>query len=71
MKWKKKPAEWLIYGHVPKGQITMVTGDGGVGKTALWCNIAAAISNGKLCFFEDCAILDRTPQKVMFFLIRR
>lgn len=64
---EEKPAEWLIYGHVPKGQITMVTGDGGVGKTALWCNIAAAISNGKLCFFEDCAILDRTPQKVMFF----
>lgn len=63
--------EWLIYGFIPKGAITIIAGPGGVGKTGIWCDIVASISAGKTCFFEedDSAYtgIERKPQKVMFF----
>lgn len=67
----EKEPEWLISGYIPKGQITTLAGDGGSGKTSVWCAIAAAVSSGKPCFmlqgimpdeFQECK-----PEKVLFF----
>jgi len=43
-----KPVEWLVPMYIPANTITLLCGDGGVGKTALWCDTAAAISRGEL-----------------------
>lgn len=63
--------EWLIYGFIPKGAITIIAGPGGVGKTGIWCDIVASISAGKPCFFEEndsaYSSIERKPYKVMFF----
>lgn len=66
---QEKEAEWLVPQYIPKGNITILAGDGGSGKTTTWCGIAAAVSAGKRIFF------DATPdefaaceqRKVLFF----
>lgn len=50
---EKEYVEWLIPGYIPKGTITIIGGDGGLGKTSLWCNIASAISNGTPCVLQE------------------
>lgn len=50
---EKEYVEWLVPGYIPKGTITIIGGDGGLGKTSLWCNIASAISSGKPCVLQD------------------
>lgn len=65
-KFEEKPAEWLIEGWLPKGQIIVMSGDGGVGKTSIWCNIAAALSSG-IPSILDKADITREPQTVAFF----
>ena len=67
---EEKEPEWLIRDFIPKGAITILAGDGGVGKTTVWCDIVASISSGTYTFFEDrnySLIEDRKPQKVMYF----
>lgn len=43
----EKEASWLVPQRMPKGQIIILAGDGGSGKTNAWCALAAAISSGK------------------------
>lgn len=66
---EEKEAEWLVPQYIPKGQITVLAGDGGSGKTTIWCGQAAAVSKGGKVFFdvtpEDFAQCE--PQKVLFF----
>lgn len=50
---EEREAEWLIPGYIPKGQINIIAGDGGAGKTTVWCNIAAAVSRGDTAFFDE------------------
>lgn len=69
---EEKEAEWIVKNYIPKGQISVVAGDGGSGKTTFWCGFAAAISNGTRVFFEEKSINPfeeekREAQKVMFF----
>lgn len=45
-----KEPEWLIPGYVAKYGITTIAGEGGVGKTSLWCSIVASITTGKQHF---------------------
>ena len=62
--------EWLIQGYVPKGKVTVLAGDGGVGKTFVWCAIAAAVSSGTAPFVLNNTFSDKIicePQKVMYF----
>ena len=33
---ERKDIEWLIPNWIPKGGITLLVGDGGIGKTNLW-----------------------------------
>lgn len=63
---EEKTAEWLIDGWIPKQQITLLSGDGGSGKTSLWCDLAAKISAGKTTMMDKCCS-DREPQRVLFF----
>ncbi|MBP3672556.1 MAG: bifunctional DNA primase/polymerase [Oscillospiraceae bacterium] len=59
--------DWLIPGYIPRYQITTLAGDGGSGKTTVWCNIAAAVSSGRPCFIEHRETVQREPGTVMFF----
>lgn len=58
-------AKWLIPGWIPAGQITLLASDGGVGKTSVVCDIAAAISSGGRCIL-DAPGIRREPQQVLF-----
>ena len=65
---EEREAEWLVSEYMPKGQINIIAGDGGSGKTTAWCGIAAGISNGKKIFFDKSDIFtEHEPQKVIFF----
>ena len=50
---KKEFVKWLVPGYIPEGGITVIGGDGGLGKTTLWCNIASAISNGTNSILQE------------------
>lgn len=63
---------WLITDYIPRYQITSLAGEGGSGKTTIWCAIAAAVSSGMMPFllkgdgYEDAGITLQ-PGKVMIF----
>ncbi|MBQ7491479.1 MAG: AAA family ATPase [Clostridia bacterium] len=66
----ERSPEWLIEGYVPRKEITVMAGDGGVGKTFVWCAVAAAISSGSKPFLLNNIVpdgIERDPQKVMYF----
>ena len=66
---EEKSPDWLILDYIPKYQITSLAGDGGSGKTTVWCALAAAVSSGRTPFLLnglDIPFKDE-PQKVMFF----
>jgi len=66
---EEKTPEWLISGYIPKRKITVLAGDGGAGKTTIWCAIAAAVSSGRPCFLDqDNPFMKQAePGKVLFF----
>lgn len=67
---EEKDAEWLIPNYIPKGSISLLAGDGGTGKTYLWCNIAASVTNGGLSILEHEVPYEDTCQDkrdVLFF----
>lgn len=68
---EEKMVDWLVLDYIPRGQITILAGDGGSGKTSAWCEIAASVSNGTPCFLVKDLIpaefSEDTPQKVIFF----
>ena len=69
-KAEEKEPDWLITDYVPRYQITSFAGDGGSGKTTVWCSFAADISSGRRTFLENFlpdGFGDGVPQKVMFF----
>ena len=70
-KYEEKEPEWLIAGWIPKYQITVMCGDGGSGKTSVWCHICACLSSGEFTIFEreliNAGVDKPDPVKVMFF----
>lgn len=71
---EEEEVDWLIPFFLPRGAITALGGDGGVGKTMTWCAIAAAVSTGSECFLDLVAqeadfvpARQRGPGKVLFF----
>ena len=69
--FEEKEIEWLIPGYIPKDQITIVAGTGGVGKTSVWVSLVADLSSGKATVFEKGSdtsqYMQRKPLHVMFF----
>ena len=70
---EEKTPEWLIPGYLPKNEICILAGDGGAGKTSIWCAIAAAVSSGGKSFLEPFETVNpftgtyREPGKVIYF----
>lgn len=67
---EEKEPDWLVTDYIPRYQITFLAGDGGSGKTTVWCALAAAVSSGEKSFLESFLPNDwgkGEPQKVMFF----
>lgn len=62
----EKEADWLIPEYIPQGVITTMAGDGGSGKTSVWTDIAASVSSGRNCFFDQTPFTGREPQRVVF-----
>lgn len=64
-----KEPEWLIPGYIPKHGITTIAGEGGVGKTSLWCSIVASITSGKQSFMLNGIDIpfDNQPENVVVF----
>lgn len=64
-----KEPEWLIPGYVPKYGITTIAGEGGVGKTSLWCSIVASITTGKQHFLTQGRQIpfENEPENVVVF----
>lgn len=60
-----KEVEWLVPGYIPRGQITVLAGEGGVGKTTVECAIAAAVTTGKSCFLAPVPFVNE-PENVVF-----
>lgn len=63
--FEEEEATWLIPRWFPDGQITLMAADGGIGKTTLWCNIIAALSNGSSCILDP-PEYERPPIRVAF-----
>lgn len=66
---EEKEVSWLVPERIPKGQIIILAGDGGVGKTTVWCDLAAAVSSGKQTILDErpAEFCNEEPQKVIFF----
>lgn len=66
---EEKEPEWLVTDYIPRGQITVLAGDGGSGKTTIWCSIAAAVSSGGPCFLnqDNPFAKECLPGRVLFF----
>lgn len=63
--YSEEEAEWLVPGWIPKGQISLIAADGGIGKTTLWCHVIAALSNGHACILDPPGTT-REPMKITF-----
>ena len=61
---KPENVEWLWEGYVPKGKVTDVIGDGGLGKSLVLLDIAARISKGRPMPYEMFDI-EREPRSVL------
>lgn len=68
---EEKEPDWLITNYTPRYQITSLAGDGGSGKTTVWCALAAAVSSGNRPFMLEGLVpfdfAKYAPEKVMFF----
>lgn len=66
---QEKEVKWVVPQYIVKNSINLLGGDGGAGKTFVWCGIAAAISSGKKVFFDSTPdeFVTCEPQKVLFF----
>lgn len=66
--FEEKEVEWLIKDYLPKGQITLICGTGGTGKTSVWTSLLASISTGERNLFDGTDLPDpREPATTMFF----
>lgn len=61
-----KEPEWLIPGYIPKYGITTIAGEGGTGKTSIWCSLVASITTGKQSFLLGGQIpFNSNPENVL------
>lgn len=68
--FEERQKEWLISGYIPKGCVTLLCSDGGIGKTTLWCDTLAAFTTGRTTIFDkalECPFRTGTKRSVMYF----
>lgn len=66
--YSERDTQWLVPQRMPRGQINLLCGDGGTGKTAIWCDLSAAVTTGRKAFFDPRPDSFRTkPGTVVFF----
>jgi hypothetical protein len=68
--FQERDKEWLIPGYMPKGCITLLCSDGGIGKTTIWCDTLAAFTTGRTTLFDKALEIPfQTGEKrsVMYF----
>lgn len=66
--YSERDTQWLVPQRMPRGQINLICGDGGTGKTAIWCDLSAAVTTGRKTFFDPRPDSFRTePGTVVFF----
>lgn len=66
---EKKPMTWLVPDWIVDDGLTILFGDPGIGKTFLWCSLAADLSRGEPTILER-DLYDppkREPKRVLFF----
>ncbi len=61
-----KPVQWLAKGRLPRGAVTILVGDEGIGKSLLWVWVAAAITTGRA--LPEFGIPERAPGRVLLVL---
>ncbi len=66
-KIEEKEAKWLSVGRIPQGAITIICGDGGVGKTSFEIDLLTAISTGTRSILDDIDMPEREPGFCAFF----
>ena len=66
---EQKAVDWLVPEYIPRKGITILGGDGGVGKSSIECALAAAVSVGRQTFLTEGLIPEdfgeRRPGKVI------
>lgn len=68
--FEKRSKEWLISGYIPKGCVTLLCSDGGIGKTTIWCDTLAAFTTGRSTLFDKAIenpFRTGTCRNVMYF----
>ena len=67
--FEEEEVEWIIPGYLPRGQISILCGNGGTGKTSLWVSLAASLSAGRPTLFDGSNpyAVGQEPMKIMFF----
>lgn len=68
--FEKRSKEWLISGYIPKGCVTLLCSDGGIGKTTIWCDTLAAFTTGRTTLFDKAIenpFRTGTCRNVMYF----
>lgn len=57
-----QPTQWLAKGWLPRGAMTILVGDEGIGKSLFWVRMAAAVSAGTA--LPECGLPARDPEIV-------
>lgn len=68
--FEEREKEWLISGYIPKGAVTLLCSDGGIGKTTIWCDTLAAFTTGRTTIFDkalDIPFHTGVKRSVMYF----
>ena len=68
--FEERQKEWLVTGYIPKGCVTLLCSDGGIGKTTLWCDTLAAFTQGTSTIFDkalDVPFHTGLTHSVMYF----
>jgi len=68
--FEERQKEWLVTGYIPKGCVTLLCSDGGIGKTSIWCDTLAAFTTGRSTIFDkalDIPFHAGTVHTVMYF----
>ena len=62
---EEKQIEWLVPGYIPRKGLTVLGGDGGVGKSSIECALAAAVSAGRQTFLTEYIDFSVEPGRVV------